>query len=236
MHTGILPLTMVILMSFHFFKIRKAGGIVIPESKAGEKPKKVSVIPNLIMREFVVALSLIAFILILSTFFNAPFGDRANPAITPNPTKAPWYFMGFQELILHFHPFIAVVVLPIGMLVLMFYLPGIKNVTPNMGVWFLSPTGKRLAGYASILALIFTAAFILLDEYWLSSIAIFKHGIVYFAAFLIFIILGGFMVKTRFKTNRAELIQTISIFIIASFIIFTLTGIFFRGTGMHLTF
>lgn len=236
MHTGILPLAMVILMSFHFWKVRKAGGVVIPANEEGEKVKKVPVVPNLVVKEFVVAVCLIAVILLLSTLFNAPFGKPADPSITPNPTKAPWYFMGFQELILHFHPFVAVVLLPIAILTLLFYLPKIKNINPAEGVWFLSPLGIKLAKFASIAAFVLSTSYILLNEYVLILIPVFKYG---FLSLFIFIAFTYFMsrwIRKRYKANKAEVIQTISVFLIVSFIIFTLTGILFRGEGMQLTF
>lgn len=236
MHTGILPISMVILMMFHFWKVRKAGGVVIPVDKNEEAPKKVPVLPNLVVREFVVALCLIAFILLISTFLNAPFGERANPSVTPNPTKAPWYFMGFQELILHFHPLLAVVIIPMSILFLMFYLPSIKNINPPEGIWFLSPAGKRLALYASVSAFIFSGIFILLDEYLLNTNSVFKHGIVYFILFIIFVFGGSLFIKMRFQANKAERIQTIGVFIISSFIVLSITGIYLRGAGMHLIF
>lgn len=235
MHTGILPLAMVLLMSFHFWKVRKAGGVVIP-NEHDDKLKKVAVIPNLVSKEFTVALILIALLLILSVFFNAQFGEPANPSITPNPTKAPWYFMGFQELILHFHPLISAVLIPTFILVALFYLPKIKNVTPNEGVWFLSKTGKKLATTVSILGLICTFVYVVLDEFVFINIALFKYGLLNFILFIVFLIGGTFYLKKRFNTNKAETLQTIIVFLISCFITLTIIGIFFRGEGMQLTF
>jgi quinol-cytochrome oxidoreductase complex cytochrome b subunit len=236
MHTGILPLTIVVLMSFHFWKTRKAGGVVIPESTDSEIPKKVLVIPNLIIREFVVAMVLIAFILFLATFFNAPLGEEANPTVTPNPTKAPWYFLGFQELILHFHPVIAVFILPLSILLILFYLPNIKNNNPNKGVWFLSQTGKNMAIKAALSAVIISPFFILIDEYILKNLPLFKHGILTLVLFLVFVISGTIWMKNNKNISKAELIQTLSVFIIVTFLVLTITGIFFRGEGMKLIF
>ena len=60
----------------------------------------------------VVALVLIASVFTLSAVLDAPLGNPANPGLSPNPTKAPWYFAGLQEMLLHFHPSFAVFVLP----------------------------------------------------------------------------------------------------------------------------
>ena len=87
-----------------------------------EKPKdKVPTIPNLLVRELTVALVLLACILVFSTLFDAPLQSKANPGLSPNPTKAPWYFMGIQELLLHFHPLFSLFVIPLCMLKIMIW-------------------------------------------------------------------------------------------------------------------
>jgi hypothetical protein len=73
---------------------------------------KVHVWPHLLGIEFVAALACTAFLLVFSTFVNAPLLELANPNQTPNPSKAPWYFLGLQELLTMFHPMVAGVMLP----------------------------------------------------------------------------------------------------------------------------
>ena len=73
---------------------------------------KVHVWPHLLGIEFVAALACTAFLLIFSVFVNAPLLELANPNQTPNPSKAPWYFLGLQELLTMFHPMVAGVTLP----------------------------------------------------------------------------------------------------------------------------
>ena len=110
LHTGIIPLLMVILMGYHFWRIRKAGGVIVAEKD--KDGAMVDTQPHLVNREFVVAMVLLAFLFIISSLFDAPLRERANPSFSPNPAKAPWYFMGLQELLIHFHPFFAIVVFP----------------------------------------------------------------------------------------------------------------------------
>ena len=73
---------------------------------------KVHVWPHLLGVEFVAALAITAFLLIFSVFVNAPLLALANVNQTPNPSKAPWYFLGLQELLTMFHPMVAGVTLP----------------------------------------------------------------------------------------------------------------------------
>jgi len=73
---------------------------------------KVHVWPHLLAAEFVAALVITAFTLIFSIFVNAPLLELANVNQTPNPSKAPWYFLGLQELLTMFHPMVAGVTIP----------------------------------------------------------------------------------------------------------------------------
>jgi menaquinol-cytochrome c reductase cytochrome b/c subunit len=73
---------------------------------------KVHVWPHLLSIEFVAALACTAFLLVFSTFVNAPLLELANANQTPNPSKAPWYFLGLQELLTMFHPMVAGVTIP----------------------------------------------------------------------------------------------------------------------------
>ncbi|MGE0795969.1 MAG: menaquinol-cytochrome c reductase cytochrome b subunit, partial [Acidimicrobiia bacterium] len=81
---------------------------------------KVHTWPHLLLAEFVAALFITAFLLIFSIFVNAPLLSLANFNLTPNPSKAPWYFLGLQELLTMFHPMVAGVTIPgMGLFVLM---------------------------------------------------------------------------------------------------------------------
>ncbi len=73
---------------------------------------KVHVWPHLLAIEFVAALACTAFLLIFSIFVNAPLLTLANSNQTPNPSKAPWYFLGLQEMLTMFHPMVAGVMIP----------------------------------------------------------------------------------------------------------------------------
>ncbi len=81
---------------------------------------KVHTWPHLIVVEFGAALAITAFLTIFSIFVNAPLLRLADVNATPNPSKAPWYFLGLQELLTMFHPMVAGVTIPgIGLFALM---------------------------------------------------------------------------------------------------------------------
>lgn len=87
----------------------KAGSIQDVKAKPVDK---VHVWPHLLIIEFVSALFISAFLLIFSAWVNAPLLRLANFNLTPNPSKAPWYFLGLQELLTMFHPMVAGVTIP----------------------------------------------------------------------------------------------------------------------------
>ena len=73
---------------------------------------EVQVWPHLVIREFLAGLTVIVLIWLISILFNAPLEGIANPSVTPNPAKAPWYFVGLQELLVYFDPWIAGAMIP----------------------------------------------------------------------------------------------------------------------------
>jgi hypothetical protein len=77
-----------------------------------EQGDRINVWPHLLIEEFISLLVVSAGLVIFSTFVNAPLRELANPNLTPNPSKAPWYFLGLQELLRYFHPLVAGVVIP----------------------------------------------------------------------------------------------------------------------------
>jgi menaquinol-cytochrome c reductase cytochrome b/c subunit len=72
-----------------------------------EQGDRINVWPHLLIEEFIALLLVTVTLVIFSTFVNAPLRELANPNLTPNPSKAPWYFLGLQELLRYFHPMVA---------------------------------------------------------------------------------------------------------------------------------
>ena len=85
-----------------------------PIQKAVSEPvDKVNTWPHLMLPEFVSLMAMTAFLIFLSAILQAPLLEEANPNVTPNPAKAPWYFLGLQELLSYWDPQIAGVMIPL---------------------------------------------------------------------------------------------------------------------------
>ena len=155
-HTSIVPALLVVLMAFHFWRVRKAGGVVVPPPGAGE-PRQPSPRRCCSCRTCSCARSRWHWssrpsVVVLGAAFGAPLGAPANPGMSPNPAKAPWYFLGFQELLVHFHPVVAIVVIPLAGAVALLLLPYITADDEPAGAWFLSDRGWRAARVAALVA------------------------------------------------------------------------------------
>jgi len=244
-HTAIIPACLLVLMPWHFWRVRKAGGLVIPRSPVEDEDsedEKVPTIPNLILREIVVALVLIAVIMVISVLFNATLGAKANPGLSPNPTKAPWYFAGIQELLLHFHPLFALFIIPAFMLIALISIPYINYQTATAGVWFGSYRGRHMAAVAALTAVIITPIGIVADEFvidfaaWLPNIpGEISNGLIPFTLMLTATFLFYMVMKNKFKSNNNETLQSVFVLLVVAFIILTITGIWFRGLNMKLS-
>ncbi len=243
-HTTVLPVLLVTLMGFHFWRVRKAGGLVVPrsgEEDATAPPERVLTMPDLLMRETVVALMLIAAVFSLAALVDAPFGNPANPGLSPNPTKAPWYFAGLQEMLLHFHPAFAVFVLPALLLSACLLLPYLDYGSVPSGIWFASPGGRRTAALGAGAATLFTPAVILLDEYvidfpaWLPGLPLeISNGLIPAVIFLAVVFAWFALMKRRYSATRFEAVQSVFVFLAVSFVFLTMTCVWFRGQGMKL--
>ena len=121
---------------------------------------KINVWPHLLLREAVAAFAMFAFVAVFSMVVNAPLRELANSNLTPNPSKAPWYFLGLQELLRYFHPMVAGVTIPgIALLILMAAPYFDKN--PSM-----RPENRKLAVMLFTTFLMFWAILVLAGSFF----------------------------------------------------------------------
>lgn len=106
-----------------------------PTAEQVETNEKVLVFPYLIFIEFVVALAYAAMLVIWSIFLKAPLEEPANPTVSPNPSKAPWYFLGLQEMLVYYDPWIAGVLLPTLIIIGLCAIPYIDRDPANSGFY-----------------------------------------------------------------------------------------------------
>lgn len=218
--------------------------------KVDEKElKQVHVWPNLVSIELIGALTITLFLSLMAIFVRAPFYRMADPELTPNPSKAPWYFLGLQELLLHMHPALAGVVVPTAVLVLLGAIPYIDRSKKGTGIWFYSKKGIPIAIFSAIYTTIWNLGLIFVDE-WLpaggaNGIApwLKMHGFSdVFAEVFVPIVFMTFIpfslwviVKRRWQADTRELMIAMYSFFLASFIVLTIIGTAFRGEGMALS-
>ena len=246
MHISLIPLSIFALMSYHFWRVRKDGGLTLPkklDDVEEPKPERVTTIPHLVRRELVFALGWFAVLLVFAMLVPAPLEGIANPDVSPNPAKAPWYFMGLQELLLHFHPLVGAIFLPGLAILAIFLLPFFDINLNSVGIYFRSRRGRSLTLLAIGLAIVATPLWVLLDEFvlnwgaWLPTWnTLLSNGLIPLAVILVpLILLDEFAVKS-FRADTEERVLFIATFLFTAFIILTIVGIFFRGPGMALYF
>jgi quinol-cytochrome oxidoreductase complex cytochrome b subunit len=244
LHISFIPISIVMLMSLHFWRVRKDGGLTLPKA-AGEsespKVERVTTIPHLVRRELIFALAALAILIGWSMLVSAPLEGIANPNISPNPAKAPWYFMGLQELLLHFHPLVAAVVIPVLALGGLFLLPFFDIELQSVGVYFRSWRGRYLSMLSLGTGLTAVPAWVLLDEYvlkwteWLPGWpTLLTNGLVPLAVVLLGLVGLDEFIQRTFRADREERILFMFIFLLTALVVLTTIGVFFRGAGMAL--
>src|SRR5579863_3505577 len=91
----------------------------------GDTSPQVMSYPHLLMRESIAFMVLVIALVSVALFWDAPLEQLANPLLTPNPAKAPWYFLGLQELLHYFPPLVAGIVIPtlviVGLVVIPYF-------------------------------------------------------------------------------------------------------------------
>jgi menaquinol-cytochrome c reductase cytochrome b/c subunit len=121
---------------------------------------KVNVWPHLLLREAVAAFAMFAFLTVFSVVVNAPLRELANPNLTPNPSKAPWYFLSLQELLRYFHPMVAGVTIPTVALLALMATPFFDK-NPSM-----RPENRKLAILMFTMFLMFWAILVLAGSFF----------------------------------------------------------------------
>ena len=107
--------------------------------------------PNLVFRELLLFLATMAIVLVLALCWNAPLEEIANPVHPPNPAKAPWYFLGLQELV-SYSALWGGVIVPALIVFALMLLPYLDRKRAGVGVWFASERKVALTLFSVCLA------------------------------------------------------------------------------------
>jgi quinol-cytochrome oxidoreductase complex cytochrome b subunit len=239
-HTGFLPILLIFFMAIHFWLIRKVGGIAL---RPADNVKKVNTHPHLVYKEVFVAVILLLALFLFSIFVDAPLLEKAKPSVNPNPSKAPWYFMGFQELLIHTHPTFGAFIIPLLTTVFFISIPFLKYGHLNPGAWFYSEKGKNITVISALFSVPFTFVFSIANdtlfdfsnrlEEWP---AIISTGLLPLILYLV--PMAGFLFYLKRKRNakRIEMVIAIVTILLSAYLTMMLTGVFLRGEGMQLIF
>lgn len=196
--------------------------------------------PIVLLLEVILLLGVTLAIFLFSLLKQAPLDEIANPMITTDPAKAPWYFVGLQELLEHMHPTLAGVILPGIVVLFLLAIPYIDYSKIGTGMWLASRREKRIAIFTAFYTLIAMPAYILFDNaFTMREILRDKvpqwvaQGLVPGGMLLVLAMLPVLILLFRKASRREIIIALFTVMIVAAFV-FTITGFLFRGPGFKL--
>lgn len=236
LHVIFLPLSLLILLGIHFWRIRKDGGLSRPVQYAGDKgaTNKWHAWPVLMWTELGILILVVAVVLFIALLADAPLLEQANPAYPENPAKSPWYFLGIQELV-SYSAFAGGILIPVLYLVFLFSIPYRDREDHHIGVWFSGEEGLSLVIRSGIFAflLVVIQVFVMIRFGWLRD---WIPGIsqVFVMLFNPATITGGLfiliaeMVRRKRKSTRMGALVLFTCTFVA-LVLFTAIGIWFRG-------
>jgi quinol-cytochrome oxidoreductase complex cytochrome b subunit len=167
LHVVFLPVTLMVFMGLHFWRIRKDGGISRPPDS---NAPKLSSWPLVMWAELALLLMTVAVLLCMAFLFDAPLRQEANPAFPENPAKSPWYFLGVQELV-SYSAFAGGVIIPLLFLAFLVSIPYVDREDRFTGIWFSGKQGGRITWQSALFALTVTLVlvFIFIRYGWLKN-------------------------------------------------------------------
>jgi Cytochrome b(C-terminal)/b6/petD len=190
----------------------------------GELGQQFMTFPHLLIREAIAFQVLVIAMVIVALFWDAPLEQLANPLLTPNPAKAPWYFLGLQELLHFFPPFVAGILIPTLVVIALIVIPYFNVNIEGRALWAYRP--------AQHLRTILIVALILL-----AFLAAFRAWTIFVPTGLVAALLAISYTGRRAEKGWSRVLGTkplawwIMTWFIAVAICLTAVGTFFRGPG-----
>jgi menaquinol-cytochrome c reductase cytochrome b/c subunit len=209
---------------------------------------EVMVWPSLVVVEAVCAVVFLGILTVLSLLVNAPLLERANPNQTPNPSKAPWYFLNLQEMLLHMDPALAGVIIPSLTLGALAAIPYIDRSPLGVGILGTSSKGRQIIGFTAVFTTVVLVGMVVLDEItergtqfgigkalqdlgapeWMGGMVL--------STLIILVGIGVLvgLVKSIFKPTTRELIIALYTGFFVTYWVLAFVGTSFRGPGQDL--
>jgi quinol-cytochrome oxidoreductase complex cytochrome b subunit len=156
-------------------------------------------------------------------FFNAPLEELANPEHTPNPAKAPWYFLGLQELLHNFPPIVAGVIIPLLVIISLVIIPYFDINIKREGLWIHNPRRTFIIFSIIIFTVVFLCALYQAFSIVIPSLLLYNLAILPY-----FVKKEKNWIRWLARRSLAEWVMTW--FVIVTTVL-TLIGTFFRGPG-----
>ena len=236
LHVILLPVSMLILLGIHFWRIRKDGGLSRPVRYAEDKgsTNKWYAWPVLMWTELGLLLLVVAVVLFIALVADAPLLEQANPSFPENPAKSPWYFLGIQELV-SYSAFAGGLLIPLLYLVFLFSIPYRDREDKYVGQWFSGKSGFKVVWRSAAFSflLVVLQLIVIIRFGWLRD---WFPGISQWFVMLInpatitggvFIMMAEIIRRRRQSSRMAALALFTSTFM--ALVIFTVVGIWFRG-------
>ncbi len=196
--------------------------------------------PIVLLWEIVLLLGVTLFIFLFSLIKQAPLETIANPLVTTDPAKAPWYFMGLQELLEHMHPLVAGILIPTILVLFLIALPYLDRSRAGVGVWFSSARGKRIVGWTALYTAIVMPLYVLIDNAYplreLLRTAVpewIAQGIIPALIIAVVVLLPVLVLGFKKPTVREVMLALFTVMFVSA-IVFTLSGFLFRGPGFKM--
>ena len=146
LHCVVLPLAMALLVALHLWRVRKDGGLSAPPHAS---QRRVTAWPHLVFRELGVLVLVLVAVNVAALLVDAPLEEIADLARTPNPAKAPWYFLGLQEMV-SYSAFWGGIGVPTVFVLLLLIAPYIDRSTAGVGRWFARERRTANALFAAV--------------------------------------------------------------------------------------
>ena len=193
----------------------------------GDVGRQLMTYPHLLLREAIVFQIFVIALVVIALLWNAPLEELANPLLTPNPAKAPWYFLGLQELLHYFPPLVAGVLIPTLVIIALVVIPYFDVNIEKRPMWTVN-RGRRLTAFVATAALllILFAAFQAWDLAGPTLVIAVLILVGYYAP-------PGGRPWTEYLRSRPPSWWVMTWFITIS-VTLTVVGTFFRGPGWSL--